>query len=162
MELKKILSISGKPGLYKLLATTKSAVVVESLVDGKRFSVFRQYDISSLGDISIYTETGDEPLEEILKRIFKSTGGKPVEVDLNDVKALMAFFENVLPEYDKENVYPSHIKKVVKWYNLLLDKGLLDFEDKEEKSPEEQPEQQQENGAGKEAEEANGNEEAGK
>ncbi len=131
MDLSKILTINGKPGLYKHLATNKSGVVVESLTDKKRSTVFRQYDISSLEEISIYTELEDVPLKEVFKNIFEYTKGEKVKVNKNKGGELQAFFAEVLPDYDRENVYTSHIKKIVQWFNLLLDKGLLNFDEAE-------------------------------
>ncbi len=136
MDLSKILAISGKPGLYKHLATNKSGVVVESLIDKKRLTVFRQYDISSLEEISIYTELEDVPLKEVFKNMYDYTKGEKVKISTNKGAELQAFFAEVLPDYDRENVYTSHIKKIVQWFNLLLDKGLLVF-DEEEKAGEE-------------------------
>ena len=133
MELSKILSINGKPGLYKMLTTAKTGVVVESLIDGKRTTVFQQYDISSLEEISIYTDSEDVPLKDVLKNIFDYTQGKEALSKKPTNKELKAFFAEVLPTYDRENVYTSHIKKVIQWYNILLSNDLLQFdEDKKE------------------------------
>ncbi len=141
MELSKILSINGKPGLYKLLTTAKTGVVVESLLDGKRSTVFQQYDISSLEEISIYTDSEDVPLKEVLKRVYDYTGGKEALGKKATSKELKAFFAEVLPNYNRENVYTSHIKKVLQWYNILLSKDLLHFEeDKKEENKSEKKE----------------------
>ncbi len=143
MELSKILSINGKPGLYKLLTTAKTGVVVESLIDGKRSTVFQQYDISSLEEISIYTDSEDVPLKEVLKRVYDYTGGKEALGKKATSKELKAFFAEVLPNYNRENVYTSHIKKVLQWYNILLSKDLLHFE--EDKKEEDKSEKKEDN-----------------
>ena len=142
MELSKILSINGKPGLYKMLTTAKTGVVVESLIDGKRTTVFQQYDISSLEEISIYTDTEDVPLKDVLKSMFDYTQGKEALGKKASSKELKEFFAEVLPTYHRENVYTSHIKKVVQWYNILLNKNMFQFEEdvKEEVETEEKKE----------------------
>ncbi len=128
MDFSKILSIAGKPGLFKLIGEAKNNIVVESLTDGKKQPAFSHERISSLKEISIYTETGDEPLEDVLKKIFEVQQAKPVEnvkkMSGNDLKTL---FEKAVPDYDKDAVYVSDMKKVFTWYNILLEKGLLDF-----------------------------------
>jgi hypothetical protein len=140
MDLSKILAIGGKPGLYKLLTTSKTGVVVESLIDGKRFTVFKQYDISSLEEISIYTDLEDVPLKDVLKNVYDYAKGQEVPTGKKDGVDLRTFFAEVLPNYDRENVYLSHIKKVIQWYNLLLKTGMMKFEEekteKEEKAEE--------------------------
>lgn len=136
MDFSKILSIAGKPGLFKLIGEAKNNIVVESLTDGKKQPAFSHERISSLKEISIYTETGDEPLEDVLKKIFEVQQAKPVEnvkkMSGNDLKTL---FEKAVPDYDKDAVYVSDMKKVFTWYNILLEKGLLDFQ--EEKNEDE-------------------------
>jgi hypothetical protein len=136
MELSKILAISGKPGLYKMLSQTKAGFIVESLLDGKRFPVFAHDRVSSLEEISIFT-TGEEdmPLKEVLSRIFKKLEGKPVPDANADGKVLKGFFLETIPEYDQERVYVSDIKKTLVWYNLLLEKNLLEFTEEEPESP---------------------------
>ncbi len=121
----KILAVSGKPGLQKLVGQMKNGIVVESIEDGKRFPVYMSENTSALEDISIYTEDKELPLKEVFQKIHKSLSGKPCEVKLKDNKALSTFFEKVLPSYDKDRVYTSDIKKVVKWYNILLKSDLL-------------------------------------
>lgn len=130
-DLSKILSISGKPGLYKTIAQVKTGVVVESLIDGKRFQAFAHNKVSSLEEISVFTETEDKPLKEILNTIREKTeGGKAPDPKADDRK-LKDFFETILPDYDRERVYVSHIKKICAWYNLLQEKEMLDFLNKE-------------------------------
>ena len=131
MDLSEILSISGKPGLYKMIAKSKNGLIVESLIDGKRISAFSHEKISSLEEISIFTDTEDLPIKEVFKRISEKTDRKQTIDVKSQNNKLKEFFEKVLPEYDKERVYVSDIKKVLKWYNLLLEKELLDFTEEE-------------------------------
>lgn len=131
MDLSKILSIASKPGLFKVIAQTKNGVVVESLLDGKRHTAFSSDRVSSLEEISVFTETDDVPLKDLFKSISDKQEGKAAINHKSDAKELKTFFNLVLPEYDKERVYTSDIKKVIQWYNLLLEKDLLNFEDEE-------------------------------
>ncbi len=134
MDLTKIVSISGRPGLFKLLTEMKNGFIVESLQEGKRFPVFGNARVSSLEEISIYS-TGDEDIgiREVLKAIDEKVekGEKP------DPKAgpeeLQSFFAEAVPEYDAERVYLSDIKKILSWYRLLKDNDLLSFEEEEGK-----------------------------
>ena len=133
MDFSKILSISGKPGLHKMVGESKNGLIVESLTDGKKFPAFSHERISSLKEISIYTETGDISLKEVLKKMKEIQDGKPVDnpkkTNSSDLKVLFGQF---VPDYDKDVVYVSDIKKVFTWYNLLLEKDMLDFTDEEE------------------------------
>ncbi len=138
MDLSKILSISGKPGLYKLIGEAKSNLVVESLLDGKRGPAFPHERISSLKEISIYSASEDVPLKDVFKSLHDVQNGQPVDnVKKMDSNALKALFEKVLPDYDKDAVYTSDMKKVFTWYNLLLEKDLLDFTEEAEEAPSE-------------------------
>jgi len=137
MDLSKVLSISGKPGLFKMMAQTKNGVVVESIIDKKRFTAFGNEQISSLEEISIFAEDEDLPLIDVFKLIFKKLeGGKALSHKSNN-KEIKEFFEDVLPSYDKERVYVSDIKKVINWYNLLTEQEFFDFPEEEEKVDEE-------------------------
>ncbi len=127
--LKDILAISGQGGLFKMISQTKNSIIVESIVDGKRIPAYSTSRISALEDISIYTEDGDVKLKEVFKRIHgKENGGKAIDNKLPN-QQLQAYFNEVLPEYDKDRVYVSDIKKVLNWYNLLHDKNLLKIEE---------------------------------
>jgi hypothetical protein len=137
MDLSKILSISGKPGLYMVVSQMKNAVLVESLIDKKRFPAFAHEKISSLQEISIFTDGEDRPLKEVLKAIHEKQEGKVIAQAGGDNKALLGYFIEVVPDYDREKVYVSDIKKVLNWYNLLLENDLLDFSEKEEETPQE-------------------------
>jgi hypothetical protein len=137
MDLSKILSISGKPGLYKLVGEAKANLVVESLTDGKRGPAFSHERISTLEEISIYTESEDIALKEVFRKIHDKFGDNPApnpkKASANEIKKL---FEEVLPDYDQEQVYVSDMKKVFTWYNFLLEKGMLDFTEEEDSAEE--------------------------
>ena len=135
MDLSKILSISGKPGLFKLIAQSKSGLIVESIIDNKRIATHIADKVNKLDDITVYTTDKDILLKDIFVNIFKKENGGPAIDSKSDDKALKAYFEAVLPEYDKERVYVSDIKKIVNWYNILQKVGLVkpDEEGKEDK-----------------------------
>ena len=126
--LKKILSIAGKPGLYKLVSTSKTLTLVESLIDKKRIPIYPQEKIVSVGEIAIYTMEDEIPLKDVFTKIKENeNGGKIADEHKSNNKKLFSFFETVLPTYDKEKVYASDIKKLVNWYNLLIENNI-DFE----------------------------------
>jgi hypothetical protein len=127
MDLKEILSISGKPGLFKTIAQTKTGVIIESLTDGKRLQAFASDKISSLGEISIFTKDEDLPLREVFRLIQEKNGDQPAPDAKTDDRALKAFFETILPDYDRERVYVSHMRKLVQWYNILIANSITDF-----------------------------------
>lgn len=132
MDLSKILSISGKPGLYKLVSQTKNGALIESLIDGKRQPAFAKEKISSLEDISIFTTDEDVPLAKVFQEIFKKEDGKECINPKLDNKKLVAYMREVLPNFDEERVYTSDMKKLFTWYNLLIKNGLIDLKEKEE------------------------------
>lgn len=125
--LKEILSISGKPGLYKLISNASNAIIVESIVDGKRFPAYSNSKIIALEDISIYTENEDMPLKEVFKRIFEKENGVTSISHKEPSDKITAYIGSVLPEYDKDRVYVSDMRKMIQWYNFLAEKKLLDF-----------------------------------
>ncbi|RED45997.1 DUF5606 family protein [Seonamhaeicola aphaedonensis] len=130
MSLEKVLSISGKPGLYKLIAQTRGGFVAESLLDKKRISVGIQTNVSVLSEIAIYTLTEEIPLKEVFKKIKVKENGQPTSVKAKDNKdTLEEYFFDVLPDYDEDRVYVSDIKKVIQWYNLLHQHDMLSFLD---------------------------------
>jgi hypothetical protein len=137
--LKGILSISGHSGLFKIVAESKNNIIVESITTKKRMPAYSTSKISSLEDIAIFTATGEVALKDIFKRIFELENGgiAPIAPDLSDA-GYKSYFEKVLPEYDKERVYLSDIKKLFVWYNLLHENDLLKFE--EEVSDDQKPE----------------------
>jgi len=127
MDLNKILSIAGKPGLYRLVAQSKNGLIIESLLDGKRMNAFMNEKISSLEEISLFSHSEDVALKDVLRNMFNLTSGqKAIDNKADDVK-IKEFFGQIVPDYDKERVYVSHMRKVIGWYNLLLEKGMLDF-----------------------------------
>ena len=126
MSLDKILSISGKPGLFQIITQTRTGAVVESLIDKKRITVGAHSNISILSEIAIYTLTEEVPLREVLKKVKEKESGQPSSISPKDGKdALEEFFFEVLPDYDEDRVYPSDIKKVIQWYNILQKNDLL-------------------------------------
>jgi len=133
MNLTGIIAISGKPGLYKVLAQGKNNIIVESLEDKKRVPAYASDRISALDDISIYTYDDDKPLKEIFASIFEKEKGKETISHKEDQNKLKAYLIEVLPNFDQERVYASDIKKIFQWYNLLLKAGALVPEEKEEK-----------------------------
>lgn len=146
MELKDILAISGQPGLYKYVARSSNGVIVESLIDGKRSNAAGTSKISALAEISIYTDSEDMPLWKVLEAFFAHTGGKPAVSHKSEPEAIKKSFAEVVPDYDRDRVHVSDMKKVLLWFNTLVEAGMTDFkveEPEEEKAGEE-------NGAGKE------------
>ena len=135
--LKEILSISGKPGLFKLINNTANALIVESLLDGKRFPAYSNAKIIALEDISIYTEDEDMPLKTVFKRMYEKEEGKPAINHKESSAVITNYIESVIPEYDADRVYVSDMRKMIQWYNLLLDKNLLNFDEPEEEKKEE-------------------------
>lgn len=125
-DLTEILAISGKGGLFRLVTQAQNSIIVESLIDKKRFPVHSTQAVSSLEEISIFTEAEDLPLKDVFKRIYDKTGGEKTISHKASSNELKEFMEEVVPEYDEERVYVSDIKKVVKWYNHLKDAEMLD------------------------------------
>ncbi len=124
MEFSKIISVSGKPGLFQVVSQSKNAIIVESLVDQKRLAVNSTQNVSLLENIAIYTYEEDVPLLEVFKAISEKTEGKKALSHKESGKKLASFFAEVLPNYDDERVYTSNIKKVIQWFNLLIDTGF--------------------------------------
>jgi hypothetical protein len=125
MNLEKILAISGKPGLYALKVQTRTGFVAESLADGKKITVNLKSNVSLLSEISVYTYEGEKPLAEIMDKIAAKESNGPSISHKEDNATLAAYFKEVLSDYDEERVYPSDIKKIVNWYNMLQAKGLV-------------------------------------
>jgi len=132
--LKEILSVSGKPGLFKLISQGKNMFVAESLIDHKRIPVYIRDKVVSLGDISIYTASEDIPLRKVLQQIKEKENGQAIDFDPKAItpEELKSWFTTILPDFDKQRVYPSDIKKIMSWYNLLLKENLTDFAEDEE------------------------------
>ena len=126
-----VLSVSGKPGLFKLIAQQKNGVVVESLLDTKRTSIPSTANVSSLGDIAIYTYEEEVPLRDVFKAMAEVTEGKEALSHKSSKDQLEDFFGEVLPKFDQERVYASDIKKVVQWFNILVKNDLLSILEEE-------------------------------
>ncbi len=131
MDLRAVLSVSGKPGLFKLIAHQKNGVVVESLLDGKRTAISANANVSSLGDIAIYTYEEEVPLRHVFKAMAEVTEGKEALSHKSSKDQLEDFFGEVLPKFDQERVYASDIKKVVQWFNILVKNDLLSILEEE-------------------------------
>lgn len=137
MELKDIMAISGHSGLFKFISQGRHGIIVESLSDGKRTNISASAKVSSLSDIAIFTNDAEVPFKEVLKKIKDTENGAQAISQKSDDKELKKYFEKILPEYDRERVYTSDIKKVITWYNQLQVLNLLDILEKEEKPVEE-------------------------
>ncbi|MFK5958492.1 MAG: DUF5606 domain-containing protein [Lutibacter sp.] len=137
MELKDIVAINGKPGLYQIKAQSKGGIIVESLIDSKKFPVTATHNISALNEIAIYTYEEEIPLRIIFKTIGEKENGKEAISPKENGKTLTSYFREVLPNFDEERVYTSNIKKVLQWYNLLASKNFDFTSIKEEEETEE-------------------------
>lgn len=126
IDLKGIISISGQPGLFKIVAQSKNGIIVEGLSDKKRVNVYASTKVSTLSDISMFTTGEDKPIAEIMKAIYdKTNGGAAIDAKSADDKAIAAYFGEVLPDYDKDRVYVSNMRKLFSWYNGLQATGNL-------------------------------------
>jgi hypothetical protein len=131
IDLTGIISISGQPGLFKIVAQSKNGIIVEGLADKKRVNVYASTKVSTLSDISMFTTGDDKPIEAIMTSIYeKEKGGAAIDNKADD-KAMAAYFGEILPDYDKERVYVSNMRKLINWYNALQSAGALKM--KEEK-----------------------------
>lgn len=137
--LKEILSITGKPGLYKIITPGKRTILVEDMVSKKRFPLGARDRVICLGDIAMYTVGEDLPLDKILDRVYAVEEGKKIDVKTMDNDMLREEFAKAVEDFDRDRVYPSDIKKLFNWYNLLISEGYTKFteEDAEESSTEE-------------------------
>ena len=138
--LEKILAVTGKPGLFKLISGSQKMIIVESLLDGKRMPAYAHERVIALSDIAMYTEDEEIPLRQVFEAVQKKEGGKAVGLDVKKASddELHAYMAAVLPAYDRERVHTSDIKKLISWYNLLTKNELTDFSD-----PQEQKEQKE-------------------
>jgi len=133
--LKEILSLTGKPGLFKLVSQGKNMLIVESLLDGKRIPAYTKDKVVSLGDIAIFTETTEVPLSKVLEALKTKENGAVCALDpKSDNDKLRKFMSEILPDFDRDRVYPSDIRKLIMWYNILINAQITDFsiEEKEE------------------------------
>ncbi|MFY7666313.1 DUF5606 domain-containing protein [Flavobacterium sp.] len=137
MNLEKILAISGKPGLFALKMQTRSGFVAESLTDGKKVTVGLRNNVSLLSEISVYTDSKEKPLKEIFEAIVEKENGGPAPSHKESESVLVAYFAEIVPDYDRDRVYLSDIKKVFNWYNILQAKGLTSAEETSSESTEE-------------------------
>lgn len=137
--LKNILSITGKPGLYKLVSRGNNMLIVESLVDGKRMPTYVRDKIVSLAEVSMFTTGDDIALSEVLTKVGEKEGLKVASIDPKkaDNDAIRAYFAEVLPDFDRDRVYPTDIRKLVQWYNILINASITDFTTKEDEGEEE-------------------------
>ncbi|MDR0581717.1 MAG: DUF5606 domain-containing protein [Prevotellaceae bacterium] len=134
VDLQKILAITDYPGLFRRLSQGRNGIIVESMLDGKRMNAGASMRITALSDVAIYTDTEELPLREALIKIKEKENGEAAIDHKSAPEVLRKYFEEVLPNYDRERFYPSHMKKTLEWYNLLQKNNLLDF-DKEEENP---------------------------
>ncbi len=143
MILKDILAISGEPGLFKFIAQGKNSMIVEQLETKKRSSAFGSAKVSSLEEITVYTEKEDMPLGKIFDLIFEKNNGGPAIDFKSDPEKLKTWFSEILPEYDKDKVYTSDIKKIAHWYNILHELNLLVKDEPEKAAGETEPEKKE-------------------
>jgi hypothetical protein len=129
MDIKLIMSIAGHHGLYKYIAEGRNGVIVENLEDKKRINAYSSFKISSLSDIAIFTDSGEVPLKEVLMKIKEKENGGPALTAKASNEDLKKYLESILPNYDKERVYVSDIRKLVQWYNILQRADMLEFDE---------------------------------
>ena len=130
--LETVLAISGKPGLYRLISRGNRSLIVETVdAQKKRFPAFAADKVISLADIAMYTDEKEVPLRQVLNSIKEKESGKKVSLDYRKASKneLNAFLGEVLPDFDRDRVYPSDIKKLIQWYNILIENGLDDFDE---------------------------------
>ena len=135
--LKTILSITGKPGLYRLVSHAKNMLIVESLADKRKVPAYAKDKVISLGDIAMYTTDEEVPLHEVFTNMKNKEEGKPVAISPTQASSeeLRSYLAEVLPNYDRERVYPSDIRKLIAWYNILINAGITEFKPAEEAAP---------------------------
>lgn len=140
-----ILSVSGKPGLYKLVSRGKATLIVERVDEThKRMPIFASDSVTSLNDIAMYTNADDVPLNNILATIYKEEEGKAVTLNYKKCpsKELRDYFAKILPDFDHDRVHDSDIKKLLQWYNILVNNGITDFEEQKEEASKEEDEKE--------------------
>lgn len=142
MDFKDILAISGQSGLFKFVAQSRNGIIVESLANGTRSCASASARVSALSEIAIFTEGEDMPLAKVFQSIYEKQEGKEAISPKSAPEELKRFFAGVLPEYDRDRVHVSDIKKVVAWYNLLIAAGVTRFETKEEEGPKEESQEE--------------------
>ena len=132
VDLKKIFAITDYPGLFRHLSQGRNGIIVESMLDGKRMNAGGSMRVTALADVAIYTDTEEMSLRDVLIKIKEKQNGAPAIDHKSAPEVLRKYFDEVLPDYDRERFYPSHMKKTLEWYNLLQKNNLLDFEEEEE------------------------------
>jgi hypothetical protein len=145
MKLKDILAISGKSGLYKFISQARNGIIVESFTDKKRVAIPSNAKVSALEDIAIFTDTEEVPLGDVFAKLFEKEGGKKTIDHKSTPDQLKSILESILPNYDREKVYVSDMKKLVLWYNLLLELNLLNIEEDSKEENTEDNKQKKEN-----------------
>lgn len=125
--IRKIVSIAGKPGLYKLVSQGRNMLIVEALATGRRTPAYAHDKVISLADVAIYTTEDDMPLGEVLDKVKAATEGKAVDVKAYNDADLRAYFGTILPNFDQDRVYTTDIRKLFSWYNILISAGITDF-----------------------------------
>lgn len=137
IDLKKVLAISGQPGLYEYIAQSRNGFIVEAMDGKKRSNVPTSAKVTTLADVSIYADDGEVTLKKVLEDMHAELGDKPAPSSKENPEAIKAFFAKVLPGYDRDRFYVSHMKKVLDWYNNLARFGSLEFIEEEEEKKEE-------------------------
>lgn len=146
--LRKILSISGRPGLYKLVSQGRNMLIVESLLNGNRNPAYAHDKVVSLGDIAIYTKEEEVPLSDVLEALREKNDGKPLDIkSFNTDSDVREYFSTILPDFDQDRVYTNDIKKIFSWYNLLTESGFDKF--KEEKAEDQADSEEDKTGSAK-------------
>lgn len=140
MDLKDILSISGHGGLFKYISKSRNGIIVEGFEDKKRMNAFSHYKVTSLNDIAIFSESGETPLRKIFKTISETENGGAAIDSKSDDSKLKEYFSKILPDYDKQKVYVSDIRKIISWYNILQRNGFNSFEEEKPEETKEKPE----------------------
>jgi Domain of unknown function (DUF5606) len=138
MDLKDYLAISGHRGLFKYISQARNGIIVEGLEDKKRMNAFTHYKVSSLKDIAIFTDSEEVPLQKVFKIISELGKDEPVPEGKTEDCKLKEFFAKILPNYNREKVYVSDIRKIVGWYTILKENGITNFDEDKEESKEDQ------------------------
>ena len=139
MEFKDILAISGMPGLYKYVAQSTRGIIVESLSDGKRLNASGSARVSALSDISMFTEGEDIPLAEVFTRMYAHTGGKEGLSHKESPERIKAYFAEIVPDYDRDRVHVSDMKKALSWFNILVGAGFTEFKVADDNTARQEP-----------------------
>ncbi|MCL2133038.1 MAG: DUF5606 domain-containing protein [Bacteroidales bacterium] len=137
-NLQKVFAITGYPGLFTLVSQARNGIIVESLYDKKRMCAGPSMRVTALADVAMFTDKEEVPLRKVLEKVKNVYNGEKSIDHKSDTPTLLQFMESVMPDYDRERVYPSHIKKLAEWYNVLQENGMLDFEEEEEEEEEEE------------------------